>query len=124
MDQKVITLSRRLPDAERLAWADKLLANMKGRRPKSRPEVYAEQARFIYENPTEKLVLQTLRIGNLGITTLPNEVYSITGLKLKARSPFPATFNIELANGAAGYIPPPHQHELGGYTMARPNRRA
>ena len=116
MDQKVITLSRRLPDAERLAWADKLLANMKDRRPKNRPEVYAEQAWFIDENPTEKLVLQTLRIGNLGITTLPNEVYSITGLKLKARSPFPATFNVELANGAAGYIPPPAQHALGGYT--------
>ena len=116
MDQKVITLSRRLPDEDRLAWADQLLAKMKGRRPKSRPEVYAEQARFIDENPTEKLVLQTLRIGDLGITTLPNEVYSITGLKLKARSPFPATFNVELANGAAGYIPPPAQHALGGYT--------
>ncbi|MDE0578199.1 MAG: hypothetical protein OSB39_14725, partial [Opitutales bacterium] len=116
MEQKIITLSRRLPDAERLAWADKLLANMKGRRPKTRPEVYAEQARFIDDNPTEKLVLQTLRIGDLGITTLPNEVYSITGLKLKARSPFPATFNVELANGAAGYIPPPAQHALGGYT--------
>ena len=88
MDQKVITLSRRLPDAERLAWADQLLTKMQGRRPKNRPEVYAEQARFINENPTEKLVLQTLRIGDLGITTLPNEVYSITGLKLKARSPF------------------------------------
>ena len=116
MEKKVITLSRRLPDAERLAWADQLLAKMKGSRPKSRPEVYAEQAQFIDENPTEKLVLQTLRIGDLGITTLPNEVYSITGLKLKARSPFPATFNIELANGAAGYIPPPAQHALGGYT--------
>ena len=116
MEQKVITLSRRLPDEQRLAWADKLLAKMQGRRPKNRPEVYAEQARFIDENPTEKLVLQTLRIGDLGITTLPNEVYSITGLKLKARSPFSTTFNVELANGAAGYIPPPHQHELGGYT--------
>ena len=116
MDQKVIILSRRLPDAERLAWADKLLANMKDRRPKNRPEVYAEQAWFIDQNPTEKLVLQTLRIGDLGITTLPNEVYSITGLKLKAHSPFSATFNIELANGAAGYIPPPAQHSLGGYT--------
>ncbi|MFP6906726.1 MAG: LamG-like jellyroll fold domain-containing protein, partial [Verrucomicrobiota bacterium] len=116
MEQKVITLSRRLPDAERLAWADELLAAMKGRRPKNRPEVYAEQARFIHENPTEKLVLQALRIGDLAITTLPNEVYAITGLKLKARSPFPATFNIELANGAGGYIPPPAQHALGGYT--------
>ncbi|MDH3582706.1 MAG: HEAT repeat domain-containing protein, partial [Phycisphaerae bacterium] len=116
MQQRTLTLSRRLPDAERLAWADKLLVPMKGRRPKNRPQVYAEQARFIHENPTEKLVLQTLRIGDLAITTLPNEVYSITGLKLKAQSPFPSTFNIELANGAAGYIPPPAQHALGGYT--------
>ncbi|NNM30431.1 MAG: hypothetical protein HKO57_12995, partial [Akkermansiaceae bacterium] len=116
MHQRTLTLSRRLPDAERLAWADGLLARMEGRRPKSRPEVYAEQARFIHENPAEKLVLQALRIGDLGITAIPNEVYGITGLKLKARSPFPATFNIELANGAAGYIPPPEQHALGGYT--------
>ena len=116
MDEQVLTLGRRLPNKEKLAWADQLLSKMEGRRPKSRPEVYAEQARFIHENPTEKLVLQTLRIGDLGITTLPNEVYSITALKLKARSPFPATFNIELANGAAGYIPPPAQHALGGYT--------
>ena len=116
MDQQIITLNRRLPDAKRLAWADKLLAPMKGRRPKTRPEVYAEQARYIHDNPTEKLVLQTLNIGDLGITVTPNEVYAITGLKLKARSPFPSTFNIELANGAAGYIPPPEQHALGGYT--------
>jgi len=116
MDQQVITLDRRLPDAKRLAWADKLLEPMKGRRPKTRPEVYAEQARYIHDNPTEKLVLQTLNIGDLGITVTPNEVYAITGLKLKARSPFASTFNIELANGAAGYIPPPEQHALGGYT--------
>ncbi|MDB4450472.1 hypothetical protein N9127_05375, partial [Akkermansiaceae bacterium] len=116
MDQKELTLSRRLPDAKRLAWADKMLSEMKGQRPKNRPEVYAEQARYIHKNPTENLVLQTLRIGNLGITTIPNEVYAITGLKLKAWSPFPSTFNIELANGAAGYIPPPEQHALGGYT--------
>ena len=38
------------------------------------------------------------------------------GLKLKARSPLQPTFNIELANGAEGYIPPPEQHALGGYT--------
>lgn len=116
MEQKVLTLSRRLPDKKRLAWADTLLTAMTDRRPKNRPEVYAEQARFIHKNPTEKVVLQTIRIGDLGITTTPNEVYAITGLKLKARSPFQATFNIELANGAAGYIPPPEQHALGGYT--------
>lgn len=116
MDQQTLTLSRRLPNKQRLEWADKLLAPMDGRRPENRPEVYAEQARFLHENPTEELILQTLRIGDLGITISPNEVYAITGLKLKARSPFASTFNIELANGASGYIPPPEQHALGGYT--------
>lgn len=116
MEQQVLTLPRRLPDEKRLAWADGLLASMKGRRPKNQAEVYAEQARFIHENPSEKVVLQTLQIGDLAITATPNEVYAITGLKLKAQSPFPSTFNIELANGAAGYIPPPEQHALGGYT--------
>ncbi|MDF1713640.1 MAG: HEAT repeat domain-containing protein [Akkermansiaceae bacterium] len=116
MTEDILTLKRRLPDQKRLAWADQLLEPMKGRRPKTRPEVYAEQARYLDANPTEKVVLQSLRIGDLAITATPNEVYSITGLKLKARSPFKSTFNIELANGAAGYIPPPEQHTLGGYT--------
>jgi hypothetical protein len=40
----------------------------------------------------------------------------LTGLKLKAQSPFPVTMNVSLANGAEGYIPPPEQHKLGGYT--------
>lgn len=116
MKQDHLTLGRRLPDQERLAWAEKLLGPMNGRRPRNRPEVYAEQARYLEANPTEKLVLQSIRIGDLAITASPNEVYAITGLKLKARSPFKSTFNIELANGAAGYIPPPEQHALGGYT--------
>jgi hypothetical protein len=63
-----------------------------------------------------ELKLQAVRVGELGITALPNEVYGITGLKLKARSPLTPTFNIELANGGEGYIPPPEQHHLGGYT--------
>ena len=66
--------------------------------------------------PEVELKLQAIRIGELGITGIPNEVYGITGLKLKARSPLQPTFNIELANGAEGYIPPPEQHALGGYT--------
>lgn len=116
MEERILSLQRRLPDAKRLEWAEAILEKMGARRPRTRSEVYAEQARFIHENPEETLVLQALRIGDLAITALPNEVYSITGLKLKAQSPFEHTFNIELANGAAGYIPPPHQYALGGYT--------
>ena len=116
MAERRITLQRRLPDPSRVAWANNLLQQMKDRRPENRPEVYAEQAIFLRDNPNATVVLQAIRIGQLGITAMPNEVYSITGLKLKAFSPLPTTFNIELANGASGYIPPTEQHALGGYT--------
>jgi putative membrane-bound dehydrogenase-like protein len=116
MAQTKLTLSRRLPSPERLAWAAPINAARNGAVPKSKEEVYAEQAEWIHANPQTELILQALRLGDLAITALPNEVYGITGLKLKLQSPLPATFNIELANGAEGYIPPPEQHRLGGYT--------
>ena len=78
--------------------------------------MYAEQIVWFLEHPQEDLIFQVVRIGDLAITAMPNEVYGLTGLKLKAQSPFETTFNMELANGAAGYIPPPEQHYLGGYT--------
>jgi putative membrane-bound dehydrogenase-like protein len=116
MAQTQLALSRRLPSPERLAWAAPINAARNGAVPKSKEEVYAEQAEWIHANPQTELILQALRLGDLAITALPNEVYGITGLKLKLQSPLPATFNIELANGAEGYIPPPEQHRLGGYT--------
>ncbi|QDV48060.1 neutral/alkaline non-lysosomal ceramidase N-terminal domain-containing protein [Gimesia fumaroli] len=116
MAETRLTLDRRLPSPARLAWAKELNTSRGDRRPKSKPEVYAEQATWIEEHPQEQIILQVIRIGDLAITAIPNEVYGITGLKLKAQSPFKQTFNMSLANGAAGYIPPPEQHYLGGYT--------
>jgi hypothetical protein len=116
MAQRELTLDRRTPDAQRLKWAAPINAARGGGRPKTRQEVYAEQVTYLHEHPTETLVLQAIRIGECGITAIPDEVFGITGLKLKAQSPLLPTFNIELANGASGYIPPPEQHALGGYT--------
>ncbi|MFH1303137.1 MAG: neutral/alkaline non-lysosomal ceramidase N-terminal domain-containing protein [Planctomycetota bacterium] len=116
MAESRFTLDRRLPTPARLAWADDLNSKRGPRRPTSKQEVYAEQAMWIDAHPQEEIVLQTISIGDLAITAIPNEVYGITGLKLKAQSPFKVTFNMGLANGAAGYIPPPEQHYLGGYT--------
>ena len=48
-----------------------------------------------------------------------DEVFGVTGLTIKRESPFKLTFNISLANGGEGYIPPPQQHDLGGYTTWR-----
>lgn len=116
MAEARMTLGRRLPDERRLAWADDVNARRGERRPKDRTEVYAEQAAWIARNPSEEIVLQAARVGDMGITACPNEVYAVTGLKLKAQSPLAITMNITLANGASGYIPPPEQFPLGGYT--------
>jgi len=116
MREKKIRLGVRLPDAQRLAWAKQLVAEMKGRKPKTRPEIYAREQILLRERPRRELKLQALRIGPLGIAAIPCEVFAITGLKIKAQSPLVPTFTIGLANGAEGYIPPPEQHGLGGYT--------
>ncbi len=116
MAEKRIQLRRRVPDAARLAWAKTLNEQRGDRVPKDRPEVYAQQAQWIHEHPEAEVVLQAVRIGDIAIAAMPNEVYGITGLKLKLQSPLENTFNLELANGAEGYIPPPEQHRLGGYT--------
>jgi neutral ceramidase len=68
---------------------------------------------------TRQLKLQAIRIGDLGIAAIPCEVYGSTGLAIKAASPFGTTMNISLANGAEGYLAPPEQHKLGGYTTWR-----
>lgn len=116
MREAKLTLRRRVPSAERLAWAKKIAAKVGDRRPKGWPEVYALEQFELAAEPQRELKLQAVRIGDIAIAAIPNEVFAITGLKLKLQSPLPNTFNIELANGADGYIPPPEQHKLGGYT--------
>ncbi|NQT17812.1 MAG: hypothetical protein HQ582_33970 [Planctomycetes bacterium] len=116
MAETTITLERRAPDEARLAWAREKIDAMQGRKPKDRPEVYAWEQIYLHEDPVREFKLQAVRVGDLGMATIPCEVYGITGLKIKAQSPLVPTFNYELANGAEGYIPPPEQHFLGGYT--------
>ena len=116
MAERTLALNYRAPDEARLAGAREKAQIITDRLPRTQPEIYALEAIYLHERPRTELKLQALRIGDLGIAALPNEVFALTGLKLKAQSPFPTTFNIELANGAEGYIPTPEQHKLGGYT--------
>ncbi len=63
-------------------------------------------------NARERLVEY---VRELGITTIPCEVFVEIGLALRQRSPFKTHFTVELANGHYGYLPTPEQHRLGGY---------
>ncbi|MCB1211527.1 MAG: hypothetical protein KDK97_19540, partial [Verrucomicrobiales bacterium] len=116
MVEKTLELKYRVPDEKGLAWAKPIAAKIENDVPKSKEEVYAREALILHERQKTSVKLQAIRIGDLSIATLPNEVYAITGLKLREISPFGTHFNIELANGAEGYIPPLEQHALGGYT--------
>jgi len=116
MAERKLKLTRRVAGPERLAWAKEIFAQMGSAPPRNQQEVYAREQVLIALEPERELKLQALRIGDLGIAAIPDEVFAITGLKIKAQSPLQPTFNIELANGAEGYIPPPEQHKLGGYT--------
>jgi Concanavalin A-like lectin/glucanases superfamily len=122
MAETTLVLSRRIPGPERLAWARSIVHRMSAQAkdksvvPRTQTEVYAKEANYLHDEPKRELKLQAIRIGGLGVTAIPNEVFAITGLKIKMQSPFDTTMNIELANGSEGYIPPPEQHRLGGYT--------
>jgi hypothetical protein len=115
MVEQRLPMRYRVPDAQRLAWAEQLVAAMGDRPPKNNTEVYAREQVILHRLQSTEIVLQAIRIGDIAIASTPNETYALTGLKLKLQSPLPQTMVIELANGGDGYIPPPEQHVLGGY---------
>ena len=115
MAEKRMTLKYRVPDKQRLEWAQRIVAEMGDRLAKTPTEVYAREQIILHERQQTEIVVQALRLGDIGIAPTPNETYAITGLKIKAASPLPYNMVIELANGGDGYIPPPEMHAWGGY---------
>ncbi len=115
MAEARLPMRYRVPDAQRLEWGKRIVAEMGDRLPKSDTEVYAREQLILHERQSTEIVLQAIRIGDIAIATTPCETYALTGMKLKLQSPSTKTMVIELANGGDGYIPPPEQHHLGGY---------
>ena len=118
--QREVTLKYRKTTEAEVERARKLLELPRKEREKlhKRATQYADNTlRFADpEHPkTEDVIVQAIRIGDQAIVSMPFEVLVEIGLEIKRKSPFPRTFLIELANGAYGYLPPPHQHALGGY---------
>lgn len=115
MSERRLDMKYRVPDAQRLEWAQRIVQELGERLPQTQPEIYAREQVYLHERQSTEIVLQALRIGDIAIATTPTETYALTGLKLKHQSPLAKTMVIELANGGDGYVPPPEQHYLGGY---------
>lgn len=116
MAQRIVTLRRRPVTPALQSWATEALARPIEAPRHPRERIYAE--RLLGSRaapPTLDVVLQAVRIGDLGIVTMPFEVFAETGLEIKQRAPTAQVFTISLANGSEGYLPTARQHALGGY---------
>ncbi|MBM3994217.1 MAG: hypothetical protein FJ303_08705 [Planctomycetes bacterium] len=120
MIQKEIELGVRKPTADEVRDAQDRLDQMKGKPLTKMPEIYARETVLMSKYPARvPVILQAIRIGDLGIVANPCETFVEIGLDIKKLSPFKHTFTIELANGYNGYLPTPEHHALGGYETWR-----
>ncbi len=105
---KVWQSKRRIPSPERVKRAYELVQ-------KEPKEVGAAKWTFAKEivlldvelakNPLKEVEVQAVQVGPAVFLTNPAEFFCQSGLDIKAKSPFPFTYPVELANGCAGYVP-------------------
>jgi hypothetical protein len=120
IEQREIMIGVRRPSEADIRRAQGILAAYDNKKPKFLKEIYAQETLYLKDYPAEvPLIIQAIRIDDLGIAAVPCEVFAQIGLEIKAKSPFKPTFTIELANGWNGYLPTPEQHQLGGYETWR-----
>ena len=123
MVQRTLTLKYRRPSVEQLKRARhvaQLDASKDDEELKRLPRLataYARRTITAAERNEDSVetILQAIRIGDFVVCCIPFETLVEIGLELKERSPFAKTMVIGIANGRYGYLPPPHQHRLGGY---------
>jgi hypothetical protein len=115
MAEARLPMKYRVPNQQLLKWSQQIVGAMTAEIPQDQIEVYAREQLLLDQMQSTQVVVQAIRIGEIAIASTPSETYALSGLKLKQQSPLPKTMVIELANGADGYIPPPEQHQLGGY---------
>ena len=115
--RKELTLATRKPTEQQIAYARKIIDKPEDAPKYHRHErVYANRVMNLKDSPDHiAVVLQSFRVGKLGICAIPFEVFAEIGLKLKDKSPFKPAFTISHANGGYGYLPTARQHEWGGY---------
>jgi hypothetical protein len=117
-----LDIAVRKPTTEDIAAARKLLdAAPKGIQHRDMPLVYARETLLMAERypDVERVPVQALRIGNLGVAALPGEPFVELGLEIRKQSPAKQMMIAGLANDHVGYVPTPEAHRQGGYETWR-----
>lgn len=116
-----VRVAVRLPAPERLAWAKEMLGEAdRHRETKSFETLFAHGAMLLQErfgaDPVDVLPVHAIRIGGLGVATLPGEFYCQFGIDIRRRSPAPVTAVVGIADGSHGYCPTMSAIIGGGYS--------
>jgi len=69
--------------------------------------------------PTKQLNVTVARLGDVAFVGVGCELLTEVGMAIKAQSPYKHTFVITHCNGKAGYLPPRHLYDEGGYEIDR-----
>lgn len=112
-----VEIGWRKPSEQQLTWARAKVADpVPATGTTYLPRIYAERTLSMADHPERAAVpVQVLRIGDVGIGTLPCEVFCEIGLEFRKLCPLQPAFLVSFGHGYFGYLPTPEQHELGGY---------
>lgn len=116
-----IELKVRMPDPERLKWAEDQLARFDaGEEVKPGDRMFAFGVKHLHDefskNPVDQLAIHAIRVGDVAMITQPCELFCQFGLDIKRRSPAPITGVVGLADGFSGYCPTTYGILGGGYS--------
>jgi neutral ceramidase len=113
---QIVELMRKPVDAELKAWAEETSKKEVPEGKVDLSKIYAERVLSITKAVQEvKVPVQYLRLGEIGIGSMPVEVFAETGLDFKKRAPLKQSFMVSMTHDYLGYLPPARQLELGGY---------
>ena len=105
---RVLKLKRRPPAAERVEAALKLVQKEPAKVGHTQwafaKEIVLLDA-LLKKSPTVEVEVQAVQVGPAVFLTTPAEYFCRFGLEQKAKSGFPFTFPVSLANGCVGYVP-------------------
>lgn len=68
--------------------------------------------------PVIQIPIQAIKLGEVGIVTVPGETFSLQGMEVKRRSPFPSTLFVGYTNGCVSYIPTRDAYPTRGWSPA------